>query len=267
MDHSDGCDEYANCYSNGYSDGCYDEDSDASGSAPTGCRTRVDLSSPLHYTLALRVCADSSVQVQIMAYPTILYADMADDEDIDCRYCAVPVGTRAETNRHQDRCLTLLAKLHRMKFDPRRQAGGRRRRGKDAKAAAANRPEGDSWNTGTINKSETPTVVYPLGTLCNQPRMPDPKTTHRTAQPSSSDPLPPPSPACRLARSDSSAAGASSRKVMRSTASYFSNPPSKPMIRSQSSGVVSGKTRKKIPPLVGVVDGPNQLADVVQGYL
>ena len=131
MDHSDGCDEYANCYSNGYSDGCYDEDSDASGSAPTGCRTRVDLSSPLHYTLALRVCADSSVQVQIMAYPTMLYADMADDEDIDCRYCAVPVGTRTETNRHQDRCLTLLAKLHRMKFDPRRQAGGRRRRGKD----------------------------------------------------------------------------------------------------------------------------------------
>jgi len=151
-----------------------------------------------------------------------------------------------------------------MKFEPRRQAGGRRRRGKDTKAADATRPEGDSWHTGPNSKPETPTVVYPLGTLHYQPRMPDPKNTH---QPSPSDPPPPPSPACRLARSDSSAAGASSRKVMRSTASYFSNPPSKPMIRSQSSGVVSGKTRKKIPPLVGVVDGPNQLADVVQGYL
>ena len=267
MDHSDGCDEYANCYSNGYSDGCYDEDSDASGSAPTGCRTRVDLSSPLHYTLALRVCADSSVQVQIMAYPTILYADMADDEDIDCRYCAVPVGTRAETNRHQDRCLTLLAKLHRMKFEPRRRAGGSRRRGKDAKAADATRPEGDTPSTGPTTKDETPIVVYPLGTLDYKPRATDPKTTHRTAQPSPSNPLPPPSPACRLARSDSSAAGASSRKVMRSTATYFSNPPSRPMVRSQSSGVVSGKTRKKIPPLVGVVDGPSLLADVDQGYL
>ena len=45
------------------------------------------------------------------------------------------------------------------------------------------------------------------------------------------------------------------------------DPPSWPITRSQSSGVESGKIRKKIPPLVGVVDGPSLVADVDQGHL
>ena len=169
-----------------YSDGC-DEDSDASGTAPTGCRTRVDFSSPWHYTLALRVLADSSIQIQQMAYPTFIYSDLFindDEECFPCTFCAFPAGTAEDRTVHEGRCLSLLARLHRLQFDLDRRAGRRRRRGKDSRTASAPRPEGDPPSSGPTNTDgTTTTVVYPLGadTPYYQPRTTDPRTTNRRA--------------------------------------------------------------------------------------
>ena len=243
MDHSDGCDEYADCYSDGYSDGFYDEDSDASGSAPTGCRTRVDSSSPapLHCTLTLRVLADASVQVQPMAIPTIIFYDVDSDEEcFDCRYCSFPAGTGEDRSLHEDRCLSLLAKAHRLTFDPERRAGQRRRRGKASRTASANRPEGDPPSPGTFKKDGTPTVVlYPLGSPYYHPRMTDPRTTNRGAA-SPTLPNPPfPTPARRPDCPDSCAALASLARTSNRSAllgrpvAYFQNPPRKPTVHSQ----------------------------------
>ena len=244
MDHSDGCDESWDedeCYSDGW-----DEASDASGSAPTGCRTRVDLSSPLHYTLALRVLADASVHVQLMAIPTLIFHHVdSDEETFDCRFCSFPAGTEEDRTLHQGRCLSLLVKAHRLKFDPGRRAGQRRRRSKASRTAPAQRPVEDPPSPGSSQRWDADAVLYPLGSPHFYPRMTDPQTTTcGAATPTLPNP-PSPTPARRPNRPDYCAAQASldgtsttrpaRATPLRSTASYSTSltRPRKPTVRSQ----------------------------------
>ena len=103
---------------------------EASGSdSNVGCRTQRGPTPLWRTTLALRVLADATVQIQIVRYPGEFYEQDPDNEEgCSCRYCKLPLGTKEDCHHHEGRCLEALVTRH--KAQPAETRAGRRRRGR-----------------------------------------------------------------------------------------------------------------------------------------
>ena len=153
-----------------------DSDSDV------GCRTQRGPTPLWRTTLALRVLADATVQIQIVRYPGEFYEQDPDNEEgCSCRYCKLPLGTKEDCHHHEGRCLEALVTRH--KAQPAETRAGRRRRGR----------RGNKEKTGPQVDPGRRTVKTPDETQSPRGKM-SAFTAPRTPTGRSTQAIPPPPP-------------------------------------------------------------------------